>query len=102
MSEYIAANGQEAAEGPAAGKKRGYPAVFAHEDGCGVSVEFPDLGVATCGENDADALASARELLGCVLRGMDEDGEAIPEPSPISSFEGRHVALVSIGLATEA
>lgn len=97
MGEYIAANGQEASEDPSARKKRGYPAVFVHEDGRCVSVEFPDLDVATCGEDDADALASARELLGCVLRGMEEDGEDIPEPSPISSVKGRHVALVSTG-----
>ena len=73
-----------------------YPAVFVYEDGYDIAVEFPDLGVATCGENDADALASARELLGCVPYGMEEDGEDIPAPSPLSSVEGAHVALVDV------
>ena len=73
-----------------------YPAVFVYEDGCDVAVEFPDLGVATSGEDDADALASARELLGCVLYGMEEDGEEIPAPSPLSSVEGSRVALVDV------
>lgn len=73
-----------------------YPAVFVYEDGYDVAVEFPDLGVATSGEDDADALASARELLGCVLYGMEEDGEEIPAPSPLSSVEGSRVALVDV------
>lgn len=73
-----------------------YPAVFTYEDGYDIAVEFPDLGVATSGENDADALASARELLGCVLNGMEEDGEDIPAPSPLSSIKEQHVALVDV------
>ena len=47
---------------------------------------FPDLDVATSGENDEDALASAHELLGCVLAGLEEDGETIPAPSPLNSL----------------
>ena len=46
---------------------------------------FPDLDVATSGENDDDALHSARELLGCVMIGLEEDGESIPEPTPLSA-----------------
>lgn len=64
-----------------------YPAVFTYEDGYDIAVEFPDLGVATSGTDDDDALLSARELLGCVLCGMEEDGEDIPAPSPLSSVE---------------
>ena len=43
-----------------------YPAVFIYEDGQEIAVEFPDLGCATSGADDKDALLSARELLGCV------------------------------------
>ena len=39
-----------------------YPAVFTYEDGREIAVVFPDLGCATSGENDDDALLSAREL----------------------------------------
>ena len=64
-----------------------YPAVFAYEPGYEIAVEFPDLGVATSGATDAEALASARELLGCVMFGLEEDGENIPEPSRLDAVE---------------
>lgn len=60
-----------------------YPAVFGYEEGEEISVVFPDLDVATSGVSDDDALSSARELLGCVLAGMEEDGEEIPAPTPL-------------------
>ena len=62
-----------------------YPAVFTYEDGHEIAVTFPDLDVATSGENDDDALLSARELLGCALYGLEEDGEEIPKASPLQS-----------------
>ena len=52
-----------------------YPAVFTYESGQEIAVDFPDLKCATSGINDDDALLSARELLGCVLNGLEEDGE---------------------------
>lgn len=64
-----------------------YPAVFTYEEGREIAVVFPDLDVATSGEDDADALLSARELLGCVLFGLEEDGEPIPAPSPLSQVK---------------
>lgn len=60
-----------------------YPAVFGYEDGEEISVVFPDLDVATSGENDDDALVSARELLGLTMAGLEEDGEAIPAPTAL-------------------
>ena len=59
-----------------------YPAVFIYEDGQEIAVDFPDLGVATSGTSEDDALLSARELLGCVMCGLEEDGEPIPAPPP--------------------
>lgn len=76
-----------------------YPAVFSYEDGQEIAVTFPDLDVATSGENDADALLSARELLGCVLCGLEEDGEHIPAPTPLSEIKlevGERAALVDV------
>ena len=61
-----------------------YPAVFTYESGQEIAVVFPDLNCATSGTNDDDALLSARELLGCVLFGMEEDGKEIPAPTPLS------------------
>lgn len=63
-----------------------YPAVFTYEEGREIAVEFPDLNCATSGENDDDALLSARELLGCVLFGLEEDGEPIPAPTPLADI----------------
>lgn len=62
-----------------------YPAVFTYEPGQEIAVSFPDLDVATSGENDTDALMSARELLGCVMFGLEEDGEPIPSPTPLNA-----------------
>ena len=62
-----------------------YPAVFTYEEGKEIAVTFPDLDVATSGENDDDALSSARELLGCVMAGLEEDGEPIPQATPLNS-----------------
>lgn len=64
-----------------------YPAVFTYEAGQEIAVNFPDLKCATSGTNDDDALLSARELLGCVLNGLEEDGEEIPMPTPLSKVE---------------
>lgn len=61
-----------------------YPAIFTYEEGQEIAVVFPDLDAATSGENDEDALFSARELLGCVMAGLEEDGEDIPVPSSLA------------------
>jgi predicted RNase H-like HicB family nuclease len=60
-----------------------YPAVFTYEDGQEIAVVFPDLDVATSGENDDDALTSARELLAVAMVGLEEDGEPIPAPTAL-------------------
>lgn len=64
-----------------------FPAVFTYEAGQEIAVVFPDLDVATSGTDDNDALLSARELLGCALYGMEEDGAEIPTPTPLSDVE---------------
>jgi predicted RNase H-like HicB family nuclease len=64
-----------------------YPAVFTYEDDNEVAVVFPDLNAATSGINDDDALRSARECLSCVLSGLEEEKEPIPDPTPIGSVK---------------
>ena len=76
-----------------------YPAVFTYEPEQEIAVTFPDLDVATSGENEDDALISARELLGCVLYGHEEDKEDIPVPTPLSNIhteENERVVLVDV------
>lgn len=80
-----------------------YPAVFTYEAGREIAVEFPDLDVATSGENDTDALLSARELLGCALCGLEEDGEEIPTPSPLADVQvegNQRAVLVDVYMPT--
>lgn len=64
-----------------------YPAVFTYEPDQEIAIVFPDLNCATSGNDDNDALLSARELLGCVLYGLEEDGEQIPEPTPLAQVQ---------------
>lgn len=76
-----------------------FPAIFTYEPGQEIAVVFPDLDVATSGANDNDALLSARELLGCVIYGMEEDGEEIPLPTPLSDIklaDNECVALIDV------
>ena len=77
-----------------------YPAVFGYyENETEISVVFPDLNRATSGIDDADALTSARELLGCVIFGLEEDGEEIPRPSKLADIEtedNERVVLVDV------
>lgn len=80
-----------------------FPAVFTYEPGEEIAVTFPDLDVATNGATDEEALHSARELLGCVLYGMEEDGETIPAPTPLEAVEvlpGEHTVLVDVYMPT--
>lgn len=64
-----------------------YPAVFTYEESKEIAVEFPDLGCATSGVDDIDAFFSARELLGCVVVGLEEDGEELPSPTKLADLQ---------------
>ncbi len=64
-----------------------YPAIFSQKAGEEIAVVFPDLDCATSGIDDKDALLSARDLLGCVLFGLEEDGEYIPEPTKLADIK---------------
>ena len=63
------------------------PAIFSYEKDKEIAVVFPDLDVATSGVDEDDALLSARELLGCVLFGLEEDGEEIPTPTQLKDIK---------------
>jgi predicted RNase H-like HicB family nuclease len=63
-----------------------YPAVLTFGDD-GISVEIPDLpGCLTCGETAEEAIVMARDALSLHVWGMENDGDSIPEPTPISKL----------------
>ena len=60
-----------------------FPAVF-DVDSDGISIFFPDLpGCLPCADTMEEAFKNAKEALQLHLFGMEEDGEEIPEPTPI-------------------
>lgn len=64
-----------------------YVAVLDYADD-GISIAFPDLpGCYPCAENTEQALKNAREAMGLHLWGMEQDGEPIPEPTPITDIQ---------------
>lgn len=65
-----------------------YVAVFSYNED-GISIEFPDLpGCFPCADKDDTdmALKNAKEALGLHLFGMEQDGDNIPNPTPITSL----------------
>lgn len=63
-----------------------YPAICTHYDNGAISVWFPDLDVATDGDDQEHALRMGRELLGLVMVGLEDDGDPIPAPSNIADL----------------
>lgn len=58
-----------------------YPAVFSQE-GDGYNVMFPDLeGCFTCGDDLAEALWMAEDVLACCLCDLEIEDRMLPEPS---------------------
>ena len=75
-----------------------YPVVLTPEDEGGYSACFPDLeSCYTQGEDLADALEMAADVLCMTLYGLEEAGGDFPEPTGTSALaaEGRIVSLVS-------
>ena len=65
-----------------------FPAIIGKEDDeTEYSAYFPDFDVATSGETEEDVLKSARELLGTVIFGLEEDKEKIPKPTKLSDIK---------------
>ena len=76
-----------------------YPAIF-YFDEDGISIEFPDLpGCLPCAHSEEEAFSNAKEALGIHLFGMEQDNDAIPEPTPISQLtpdDGGVIVLVEV------
>lgn len=66
----------------------------------GVAIEFPDLpGCLPCAKNVEEAFRTAKEALGLHLYGMEQDGDEIPAPTPVSQLrpdEGGIVAMIEV------
>lgn len=65
-----------------------YVAIFSYEDD-GISIEFPDLpGCLPCADkgDTEEALKNAKEALGLHIWGMEQDGEELPVPTPITAL----------------
>ncbi len=63
-----------------------YPAVFDYADD-GISISFPDLaGCLSSADTDEEAVKNSKEALALHLYSMEEDGDVIPEPTPISKI----------------
>lgn len=64
-----------------------YIAIFNYYEG-GISITFPDLpSCVSHGENDDDAIKSAKEVLMLHIYGMETDGENIPIPSNLKAIQ---------------
>ena len=78
---------------------RAYPAIFEQEDN-GYSVSFPDLeGCVTCGDDIADALYMAQDVLLLVLHDMEKEGTPFPAPSDIYDVKQPDKGFVSMVFA---
>lgn len=74
-----------------------YPAIFTSENDGGYSVSFPDIeSCYTCGDNMADALDMAEDVLCLTLYDMEKDGKAIPSASHSKSIETTDRDIVSL------
>ena len=73
-----------------------FPAFF-YFDPDGISIQFPDLpGCLPCAHSEEEAFHNAREALGLHLFGMEQDGEAIPAPTPVSRLHPEDGAIITM------
>lgn len=64
-----------------------YPAKLIYEEGEEIAVVFPDFpGCATCAPSEFEALKVAREALGSHVWCMENDGDEIPDPTPLNKI----------------
>ena len=67
--------------------KHSYPAIFYKEEDGRYSVLFPDFDAATCGDDLDDAVDMAKECLALQLKGLRQDGDDFPMPSPLDKID---------------
>lgn len=76
-----------------------YPAIFNYAED-GISISFPDFpGCLPCADNVEEAIKNAKEAMQLHIFGMEEDNEAIPEPTPINGItvkENQAIILIEV------
>jgi predicted RNase H-like HicB family nuclease len=73
-----------------------FPAFLYYEPD-GISIEFPDLpGCLPCAHTTEEAFHNAREALGLHLFGMEQDGDPIPQPTPVNQLNPENGAVVAM------
>lgn len=78
-----------------------YPVNLEPEEGGGFVVSFPDIPEAlTSGDDLNDALAMAEDCLEEAIAGRIDDGEEVPEPSPVTA--GCHAVTLPMQMALKA
>jgi predicted RNase H-like HicB family nuclease len=74
-----------------------YPAIFMEEDDGKYSVVFPDIeNCFTGGDDMADAIEMAEDVLCLMLYDMEKDGKAIPAPSDCKAVKVEAGSIVSL------
>ena len=74
-----------------------YPAIFTPEENGMFSVDFPDLeGCYTCGEDLAEALYMAEDVLAFTLYDYEKEKKTIPNPSYRDAFELKEGEFVNL------
>ncbi len=81
---------------------RQYIALIHKDADSDYGVSFPDLpGVISAGSTLDEARAMAAEALAFHLKGMTEDGEAIPEPSSLKDIMARKENADAVAVCVE-
>ena len=73
-----------------------YPAIFDYADD-GISIEFPDMpGCLPCAKTTEEAVHNAKEAAALHLYGIEQDGDPIPEPTPVEhlSLEPNQIPIL--------
>ena len=82
--------------------KNAYPVVLTPTDG-GYVAWFPDFDSGTQGDSLADVIDMSADAIGLLGITMEDEGEAIPAPTPVSAIrkerESDIVTLVSVDFA---
>ena len=74
-----------------------YPAIFSKEDDGKYSVLFPDIeSCYTGGDDMADAIEMAEDVLCLTLYDMEQNGKTIPSPSNCKSIKTKDASIVSL------
>ena len=73
-----------------------FPAFFYYDED-GISIEFPDLpGCLPCAQTSEEAFHNAKEALGLHLFGMEQDGDVIPDPTPVRELHPEDGAVITM------